>query len=175
MSSQALKIIRVQHQDNLKLLEIGYQTFYDAFGPPVNTEENIQEYLKEKFTLDQINKELAEPDSEFYFALIDTQIVGYIKVNFNDAQTEKIQGNGLEIERIYIVKMHQGKNFGQILFNSCLNIAENRNVDFIWLGVWDQNTRAIRFYERNNFKIFGKHQFVLGTEIQTDMMMRLDL
>ncbi len=175
MTSQEIKIVPIQLEDNHKLLEIGWQTFYDAFGPPVNTEENIQSYLKEKFTLDQINKELQQPDSQFFFAVLNTEIVGYLKLNSKDAQTESVHNNALEIERIYVVKEYQGKKIGQLLLDQSLTIAKQKNVDFIWLGVWDQNPGAIRFYERNGFKIFEKHQFKLGTEIQTDVMMKLEL
>lgn len=175
MNSQEVKIVQVQLEDNKKLLEIGYKTFYAAFGPPVNTEENIQHYLQKKFTLHQINKELKNKNSQFFFAKLLGQIIGYIKLNVDNAQTEVVKGNGLEIERIYVVKEHQGKKIGQILFEKALDIANNKQVDFIWLGVWDQNPKAINFYKRNGFKIFDKHQFILGTEVQTDIMMKLEL
>ncbi|GAA4278892.1 GNAT family N-acetyltransferase [Aquimarina mytili] len=172
MAYQDIKIVEVQPKDSQKLLEIGRQTFYDAFGPPANSEANIQSYLQEKFTLEQINKELQNPNSQFFFAMLESEIVGYIKLNSQGAQTEPVEGSTLEIERIYVVKKHQGKKIGQVLFNQSLLIGKEKNVDFIWLGVWDQNPGAIRFYERNGFKIFDKHQFTLGTEIQTDVMMK---
>ncbi len=172
MVSQDIKIVEVQLEDAKKLLEIARQTFYDAFGPPTNTEDNIQSYLKEKFTIEQINKELRHPNSQFFFALLQNEIVGYIKLNSKDAQTESVNGNALEIERIYVVTKYQGKKIGQILFNKSLEIAKEKDVDFIWLGVWDQNLGAIRFYKRHGFNIFDKHQFTLGTDIQTDVMMK---
>ncbi|GAA4271839.1 GNAT family N-acetyltransferase [Aquimarina gracilis] len=175
MNSQEVKIVQVRLEDREKLVDIGYRTFYDAFGPPVNTEKNIQSYLQEKFTLEQITKELTNVNSIFFFAKLQDQIVGYIKLNSNNAQTESVKGNSIEIERIYVVKEFQGKNIGQVLFNKSLQVAREKNVDFIWLGVWDQNPGAIKFYERNGFKIFDKHPFVLGTEDQTDVMMKLRL
>ncbi len=175
MSSREVKITRVQLEDSQKLLQIGWQTFYDAFGPPVNSEENIQSYLSEKFTLDTILQELQNPNSEFYFSLISDQITGYIKINTGEAQTEQVEGEGLEIERIYVVKEHQGKNIGQHLFQKALQLAKVKSKKFLWLGVWDKNLRAIKFYQRNGFEIFDKHGFTLGTEAQTDVMMKLVL
>ncbi len=172
---EKVEIVNVQLKDNQELLDIGYKTFYDAFGPPVNSEENIQSYLKEKFTLETISKELKNPHSEFYFAKINNEIVGYIKLNSKDAQTEAVNGDAIEIERIYVVKEYQGKQIGQVLLDTSLEVAKQKKVDFIWLGVWDQNPGAIRFYKRNGFKIFDKHTFMLGTDMQTDMMMRLAL
>ncbi len=175
MIMKEIKIVNVQLKDNKKLLDIGYKTFYDAFGPPVNTEENIQSYLREKFTLEIITKELQNPSSQFYFVILDNEISGYIKLNSKDAQTEQVHGNGIEIERIYVVKEHQGKKIGQILFEKSLQVAKEKKAAFIWLGVWDQNQGAIRFYKRNGFKIFDKHRFMLGTDVQTDVMMKRKL
>ncbi len=170
-----IQIIKVQHKDSQKLLQIGRQTFYDGFGPPVNTEENIQSYLNEKFTKEHITKELKHPNSIFYFAKLNNEIIGYLKLNSGDAQTESVEGNAIEIERIYVTKEYQGKKTGQILLDKSLQVAKNKNAEYIWLGVWDKNVRAIKFYERNGFKIFDKHGFMLGTEAQVDLMMKLEL
>ncbi|PKV51050.1 spermine/spermidine N-acetyltransferase [Aquimarina sp. MAR_2010_214] len=175
MILKEVQIKTVQSNDIYKLLDIGRQTFYDAFGPPHNTEKNINEYLNKKFTLDNITKELHNPNSEFYFAWVNNQIAGYIKLNSGNAQTEPLEGNTLEIERIYVVKEHQGKKIGQLLFQKTLQIAKEKSIEFIWLGVWEKNPRAITFYKRNGFKIFDTHQFMLGTDLQTDMMMKLAL
>ena len=102
-------------------------------------------------------------------------MVGYIKLNTQAAQTEAVDSNALEIERIYVVKEQQGKSIGQVLLQKALSIAKELQSNCVWLGVWDQNIRAIRFYERWGFKAFTTHKFVLGTEIQTDVMMKLEL
>lgn len=175
MESKEVKIIEAQLEDHKKLLDIGRQTFYDAFGPPHNTEKNINSYLNEKFTIDTITAELQNPYSKFYFVLIDNRIAGYIKVNSGNAQTEPVKGRALEIERIYVVKEYQGKKIGQLLMQKILQIAKEESIEFIWLGVWEKNLGAIKFYERNGFKVFDKHQFTLGTDIQTDVMMKLIL
>ncbi len=175
MSTQEVKMILVQLEDNKKLLQIGRSTFYDAFGPPVNSEENINSYLNEKFTLENITAELQNPKSTFYFAILNTETVGYVKLNWDDAQTEPMDARAMEIERIYVVKEYQGNRIGQILFEKALQVAKEKSMEFLWLGVWDENLGAIKFYKRNGFKIFDRHSFTLGTEIQTDIMMKLKL
>ena len=80
--------------------------------------------------------------------------------------------NTLEIERIYIVEKYQGKKLGQSLLNFALKLGKKRAVDFIWLGVWDQNHKAIEFYKRNQFEMFSSHTFVLGEEQQIDLLMK---
>ena len=170
-----MKIIAVQPDDDQTLLDISYQTFYESFGPPINTEEDIQDYLSKHFTLEQINKELQNSNSEFYFAVLETQIVGYIKVNYGNAQTENIAGNTLEIERIYVIEGLRGKKIGLSLLEKALVLAQQKLAEFVWLGVWKENKRAIKFYLKNSFVAFDEHQFVLGTSVQTDLMMKRKL
>ncbi len=175
MISKKTHLTKISLTDSQKLTEISRQTFYDAFGPPVNSEENIQNYLNEKLTLDQITKELQHSNSFFYFAMMDDVIKGYLKLNIGDAQTESMHANSLEIERIYVVNKYQGKKIGQLMVDASIRIAKDKNVDYIWLGVWDQNPKAIKFYQRNGFKTFDNHKFILGTEIQTDIIMKLEI
>ncbi len=170
-----VNIITVQQSDNQALLDIGYKTFYESFGPPINKEEDIQDYLNNNFTLEKINKELQNPNSEFYFATIDTQIVGYLKVNYANAQTENVAGNTLEVERIYVIKGLRGKKIGLYLLEKAISLAKQKSAELVWLGVWKENTKAIKFYKKNGFVTFDEHQFVLGTSIQTDFMMKLEL
>jgi len=173
MDSAEIHMIKVQKENTAKLLEISRQTFFDSFGPPHNTLENINAYINEAFTIEKIKKEILNPSSEFYFAEYQNEVIGYIKLNSKKAQTEIVTGTSLEIERIYVLKSYQGNGIGQFLLNTILQKAKEKKVEFIWLGVWDQNIRAIKFYERNNFKIFDTHPFMLGSEHQTDLMMKL--
>jgi len=175
MCSHHLKFVNVKPEDNHKLLEIGRQTFYDAFGPPINSIENIRHYLSQKFTLEKITNEILNPESQFYFVFYEDEIIGYLKLNYGKTQTEIVKGKSLEIERIYVIKSYQGKGIGQLLFNYAKRIANEKALEFIWLGVWNKNKRAIQFYERNGFKTFDKHTFMLGSEKQTDVMMKFIL
>lgn len=81
----------------------------------------------------------------------------------------------MEIERIYVLKEFHGKKVGQILYEKAIELAKGIDADFIWLGVWEENPRAIRFYEKNGFSAFDKHIFQLGNDEQTDIMMKLEL
>jgi diamine N-acetyltransferase len=157
-----------------QLQKIGRQTFYETFSTG-NTEENMSDYLKEGFSLEKLTAELNDKDSEFYFAILDNNVIGYLKINFGQAQTELQDDKALEIERIYVLKEFQGKNVGQILYEKAIQIAEKMSADYIWLGVWENNKRAISFYKKNGFLEFDKHIFRLGNDEQTDIMMKLQL
>ncbi len=168
-----MKIKKISLSELEELQKISVQTFVDTFSEQ-NSEEDMQNYISEKLNLDQLKSELENPNSEFYFAENNVGISGYLKLNFGDAQTEVQSQNSVEIERIYVSKEFLGLKVGQILFEKSLEIAEERKADFIWLGVWEENHRAIRFYEKNGFEVFGKHDFKLGNDVQTDLMMKLD-
>jgi ribosomal protein S18 acetylase RimI-like enzyme len=135
----------------------------------------MKKYLDENFSIEKLSNEINTPDSEFYFASVGEQVVGYLKVNSGSAQTELKDQNTVELERIYVLKEFQGKLVGQILYDVALNLAKSAKAEFIWLGVWEKNHRALRFYAKNGFAEFNRHIFKLGDDLQTDIMMRLKL
>jgi ribosomal protein S18 acetylase RimI-like enzyme len=153
---------------------IGRQTFFETFADG-NSVENMQKYLEEGFTIDKLTAELTNSNSEFYFVKLDNRVIGYLKVNCGQAQTELNDNKALEIERIYVLKEFHGKKVGQVLYNKALDIAKKTNADYLWLGVWEENPRAISFYKKNGFVEFDKHIFKLGDDEQTDIMMKLKI
>ena len=157
-----------------KLQEIARTTFLEAFSSD-NSESSIETYLNKAFSLEKLTSELNNEDSEFYFARFDNNIIGYLKLNFGQSQTELKDDRALEIERIYVLKEFYGKRAGQLLYEKALQIAREADVDYVWLGVWEENSRAINFYKKNGFLEFDKHIFNLGDDEQTDIMMKLQL
>lgn len=161
--------------DNIKKLQkIGRETFSETFSSS-NTEENMKKYLEEGFSLEKLTDELNNNNSEFYFALSENKVIGYLKINFGASQTELKDEKAIEIERIYILKEFHGKKVGQILYEKAIEVAKQKNSDYVWLGVWEENSRAINFYKKNGFVEFDKHIFRLGADEQTDIMMKLKL
>jgi diamine N-acetyltransferase len=154
--------------------QIAQQTFSETFSE-MNSGENMQKYLDEDLSIQKIREELQNKNSEFYYAENAEKVIGYLKINFGSSQTEVKDNNAIEIERIYVLKEFHGKNVGNLLYDKAVEIAENNNVNYIWLGVWEKNPRAIRFYQKNGFVEFDKHIFKLGDDKQTDLMMKLDL
>jgi ribosomal protein S18 acetylase RimI-like enzyme len=169
-----IEIRKVTVADISLLQDLGRQTFYETFAGG-NTVEDMQKYLEESFSADKIAVELADPGSEFYFATLDNRVIGYLKINFGKAQTELKDENAIEIERIYVLKDFQGRHAGQILFEKALAVARKSDTDYVWLGVWEKNPKAISFYRRNGFEEFDRHIFRLGNDEQTDIMMKFKL
>jgi diamine N-acetyltransferase len=167
-------IEKITINDIDQLQKIGRRTFYETFSTS-NTEENMQKYLEEVFSIEKITTELYDENAEFYFATLDKKVIGYLKLNFGQSQTELKDEKALEIERIYVLKEFHGKRVGQILYDKAIEIAKQKNTEFVWLGVWEENPRAINFYKKNGFVEFDKHRFKLGEDEQTDIMMKLKL
>lgn len=158
--------------DDLKALQlIAKETFFETFAE-VNTEADMKKYLEENFSDQKIKTELSNPGSGFFIAWEDETAIGYLKVNSGKAQTELQDETSLEIERIYVKNAYHGKKVGQLLYEKAVEIALLQKKVYIWLGVWEKNPKAIRFYEKNGFTAFSKHIFKFGEDEQTDIMMK---
>ncbi|MFJ5763861.1 GNAT family N-acetyltransferase [Lysinibacillus sp. NPDC093210] len=165
-----VKITKCNKEDLQVLREISIETFNDTFSNQ-NSPENMKAYLDSAFTSKQLEKELANSSSQFYFIWFDEEVAGYLKVNVNDAQSEKMGDEYLEIERIYIRNKFQRKGLGKYLIDKAIEIAKEQRKNNIWLGVWEKNENAISFYKNLGFVQTGAHSFYMGDEEQIDIIM----
>ena len=157
-------------EDSRILKEISYETFNETFKDQ-NSPENMTTYLERAFNLEQLEKELSNISSQFFFVYFNNEVAGYLKVNTNDAQSEEMGDESLEIERIYIKNQFQKHGLGKNLFNKAMEIAMERHKKKIWLGVWEKNENAISFYKKMGFVQTGAHSFYMGDEEQMDFIM----
>ncbi|MEO7212245.1 GNAT family N-acetyltransferase [Mucilaginibacter sp.] len=169
-----VSIKRVTPDLSVRLLELSRRTFFDAFAH-LNNPADMEAFASKAFTLQSFDQQLANPDSYFFFAMIDGEPAGYIKLNHNNAQTEFQHADALEVERIYVSKGYQGQQIGKQLIEFAIQTAIDAKCTYIWLGVWEHNAGAIRFYQNKGFSIFDKHKFMLGQDEQTDLLMRKEL
>lgn len=170
----SIEIRKATVADLEMLQKLSIQTFTETFAV-TNTAENIAKYIDKSFNTEQLTTELKTIESQFYLALSDAVPVGYLKINFGEAQTEIMEENSLEIHRIYVLQAFHGKNVGHLLLDKAKNIGQTNGATLIWLGVWEENQRALRFYTKNGFVVYGKHDFMMGTDKQTDLLMQLIL
>jgi len=157
-----------------RLLEVSRTTFIDAFEKD-NNPDDFKEYINSAFSRETIKAEISNPNSLFYFTYHYDTLVGYFKINQKGAQTEQINTNTLELERIYVVKAFQGRQIGKHMLFKTIELAKSKNTSFLWLGVWEKNSAAIRFYERYGFIKFDTHHYFIGNDKQTDWLMKLNL
>jgi len=165
-----IKIKKCNREDLKILQEISIETFNDTFKNQ-NSAENMKAYLERAFNLNQLEKELSNTSSQFFFVYFNKAVAGYLKVNTDAAQSEDMGDESFEIERIYVKTKFQKHGLGKYLNNKAIEIAVERNKKNIWLGVWEKNENAIAFYKRMGFVHTDSHFFYMGDEEQIDFIM----
>jgi ribosomal protein S18 acetylase RimI-like enzyme len=167
-------IITAGVKDAAELRRLSIKTFYDAFAA-FNKQKDMEQYLAEEQSIEKITAELQEPGSTFFLACIDDVLAGYAKINISDTSPALPGIMQLEIARLYVLKDFQNRNIGLALLDHCIAEATAHHCNLIWLGVWEHNVNAIRFYKRHGFELFGTHPFILGSDVQTDQLMKKEL
>ena len=167
--------IRKCNMNDLQVLrDLAHETYDDSFRA-LNTPETMDAYLAEAFDLQKIQMELETPQSEFYFLYADDKLAGFIKINDVPAQTDINDPDSLELERIYVKSEFKRHGLGTVLIQYAEDIAAARGKQYVWLGVWEQNPKAIAFYEKMGYREFDRHTFRMGDELQSDLVMKKDL
>lgn len=166
--------IRQARPEDAKLLtDLAYTTFWDAFAHhPKNAPDDLDHYMRQAFNLDQIASELAESKNIFLIAEVEERPAGYAKIIIDNIETGISATHPVELSRLYSHQEYVGKGVGQNLMDACFERAVAEDRDVMWLGVWEYNPRAQRFYEKNGFTVVGKHTFQLGADPQTDLLMQ---
>jgi ribosomal protein S18 acetylase RimI-like enzyme len=164
-------ISRVLTSELIDLQQISRETFFETFAG-FNTPEDMQNYMEHNLGAEQLSRELENPDSRFFFARINGEIAGYLKLNTGAACTDNRYTEALEIERIYVRREFKGTGVGQALMEKARECMLELALPWLWLGVWEKNEPAIRFYEKQGFLPFDTHGFMLGNDLQTDILMR---
>ena len=162
-------------EDDLdQLRSISCQTFSETFADS-NNPSQLQAHLDTAYAPDKLRQELTNPASQFYFLYDGEVLAGYLKLNEASAQSELHDPSSLEIERIYLCQAFQGHGLGRYLMEQAIAIAISRQKSYLWLGVWEHNTKALAFYQRFGFYRIGSHSFFVGQDEQTDFLLRKDI
>lgn len=176
MPELVLKIRQAAIEDAKVLTDLAYTTFWDAFAHhPKNAPDDLNHYMRQAFNLEQITSELADDQNIFLIAEIDEKPAGYAKIIIDNIEPGIAASRPVELQRLYSHQEYIGKGVGQNLMDACFERAVVEGRDVMWLGVWEYNPRAQRFYEKNGFAVVGKHTFQLGSDPQTDLLMQKTL
>lgn len=174
MSSKNVTFEKLSLNHLRELKDLSRKTFIQAFGAD-NNPEDLEKYLNSSFGEENLKNELLNPLSEFYFAKQEGKTIGYFKINLGDAQTDFCEEDAMELERIYVQQDSQNQKIGQTMLDTVIEMAIQRKMRYLWLGVWEKNERAIDFYLRNGFRLSGSHPYMVGNDKQTDKIMKLFL
>lgn len=154
--------------------KMAVETFYETYSW-YNTPENMVEYTEKNFSKEKTRKDLEESEAIFFLAYALDELVGYAKMRRTTTPTGLQTEKHIEIERVYVAQKFQKQKAGYALVKKCIEAARELNLELVWLGVWKKNKKAIAFYERFGFKIFGSQVFRLGNDPQDDHLMKFEL
>jgi diamine N-acetyltransferase len=166
-----ISIRELSREDIPQLRELAIRIYRDTFSNQ-NTPENMEAFLRKDYSVENFEREFDEPGSQYFFACDEKNPVGYLRLRYNKEAEEHLGKNTIEIHRLYVDVNHQGKRVGHKLMEFAIEQAEKSDVDWIWLGVWEHNPKAQRFYERWGFTRFADHIFQMGNEAQTDWLLK---
>ncbi|QMW01056.1 GNAT family N-acetyltransferase [Spirosoma foliorum] len=162
--------------DSAAITELAITTMREAFGPPHNPVELVEEYVQSAMSVPIMEAELADHRSTFFLLESgDGELVGYAKLRKHAPPRKMADRNAIEIQRIYLLQNQIGQGQGRILMQHCLDWSRNQGYTAVWLGVWERNARAMAFYEKIGFRKFGFHYFQFGTERQRDFWLEKQL
>lgn len=167
--------IRKAHPGDIPaVLELARVTFYDTYAE-YNTPENMAQYLAEHFTEPVMLAEFEEPEAVFLLAFFEDRLAGYAKLRSAKTPASLLGRRHLELERIYVHRDFKRQKIGSALLNACIQHTRENRFEVLWLGVWQQNTKAIAFYEALGFSVFDTQVFVLGDDHQQDYLMKYEI
>jgi len=154
------------------LQPLAIKIFNDAFAAnPLNKPEDMRDYIVEAFSLEQTRRELADANTTFFIAEVEDEMIGYAKLQENSTEDCVSDENPIELARLYVLKDFHGQGIAGKLMSECFKIAGTKTYRTMWLGVWEHNLRAQRFYEKLGFVKVGSHVFQLGKDAQIDWVM----
>lgn len=157
--------------DLSEVINLSKNTFSNAFEKD-NNPQDFKKYISEAFSEDSVRQQLRNTNSSYYFVHSTAGVIAYFKTNEFDAQSELQENEGFELERIYVLAEHQGKGIGIQILKKVMALAKEKGKHYLWLGVWERNKRAIKWYQEQGFIKFGTHSFFIGEDEQTDWLMK---
>lgn len=176
MSDFQFNIRRAAIKDAERLAPLAIKIFNDTFAAnPLNKPDDMEAYIKEAFNLEQIRNELSDAETIIFVVETDSEMIGFAKLHEHSKEIGVSDPDPMEIQRFYIAHEYHGQGIAQKLMDECLAAARAGNYQTIWLGVWEYNHRAHKFYEKIGFEKAGTHIFQLGSDPQTDWIMEMKL
>lgn len=162
---------RAVPDDANSLAALEARLFLQAFGP-ANHPDDLRLHLEQTFSPEKQLAEIADPARVVWIAEDgEGQAVGYAMLRVGDAEPVVVGQRPAEVQRIYADAEFHGRGVGAALMNACVERALALGCDVIWLGVWERNPRAIAFYQKMGFAAVGAHTFLLGRDLQQDLVM----
>ncbi len=156
--------------DAARLAELAERTFRETFGG-ANTIEDMNLHCKTNYGESLQAAEISNPEIVTLVCEESGNLIAFAQLRYGHAPNCISANRAGEIQRFYVANPWQGKGIAQDLMSACIAQMEQRQVEVVWLGVWEKNPRAISFYKKLGFMEVGEHIFQLGLDLQRDIVM----
>ena len=171
MSTDTLQIRSATPSDAPALSALGERTFRDTFAAD-NRPEDLAAYLAATYTPERQAADLADPARHTLVAVTASgELAGFAQLRAGPAPSCVRGPAPIELLRLYVDRSWHGRGLAWHLMAATLAAAAERQASTLWLGVWERNLRAIAFYVKCGFRDVGSHDFLLGSDRQTDRLM----
>ncbi|MBL7870299.1 MAG: GNAT family N-acetyltransferase [Cyclobacteriaceae bacterium] len=169
-----IEIREATSHDIPDMREVAISSYADTFGA-FNSPENMEAFFKNAYSIKKLEEELLEPQSRLLLAFEGNTQVGFLRLRECDEVIDLLGNNTIELQRLYVLTSAQGKSVGRLLMETAMAYAQQKKYEWIWLGVWEKNFRAQRFYENWGFEKFSEHTFWMGDDPQVDWLLKRKL
>jgi len=165
-----IKIRKAKIEEVPAVRELAIEVYNDTFAEH-NTPENLEAFFKDSYDLEKFNAEFYELGTALYVALDELKIIGFLRLRKSNEVNKYLGTNHLELHRLYIHRDYHGSSVSKMFMEEALDYAKKGKFEWIWLGVWEKNFRAQKFYAKWGFERFGEHVFQMGDDPQIDWLM----
>ncbi len=178
-----LKLVKAIPGDLITLSELALTTFKETYGGQFLS-ENFEKYTRDAFNIITLEMEINDPSCTFFLASLENVYVGYVKLKEFKAdhsgdssliQPVDFAGGGIQLERFYLLKGYHRHMIGAFMIHFLLEYSKTKSCKFVWLGVWELNAQAIRFFTSWHFRMYSSRVFKFGNERQRDVLLKKDL
>jgi ribosomal protein S18 acetylase RimI-like enzyme len=157
-------------EDGAELARFAERTFRDAFGA-ANDRADMDAYCALAFGEMRQRAEIEDAALETLLVEDGGRLVGYAQFGPGAEPACVALRPAWELRRLYVEPELKGAGLASELMARALASAARAGAAAMWLGVWEHNPRAIRFYEKAGFALVGEHVFRLGSDAQRDLIM----
>ena len=171
-TARDISVQRAAGEDARLVASLATVTFYEAYFEQ-DDPHDLADYLAESFSTGRIEAEIGDPDCHFFIAHERGRAIGYAKMRESEPHSSVTSAKPIELQRIYTLERVWGTGAGEVLLRHCLDFARGRGKDAVWLGVWEQNPRAMAFYEKHGFERVGTLEFLYGSTFGINAVMRI--
>jgi GNAT superfamily N-acetyltransferase len=167
-------IRRATRDDAALLADLGARTFRETFEG-ICSPQDLASFLKAAYGEAQQCTELVDPARPAWVLELDGVPAGFLQLRLGHREPCVTGQRPVELQRIYVLRSVQAGGLGAALMQTALDQARSWSADVLWLGVWENNAKALAFYARWGFHAVGEHAFNIGAQVDRDLILAKEL